>query len=100
MPDNGARRFRLIASGAVIEAIRRLHRQARREGRGDAFTAALRQIKTRLEFQPLDAGEPAYPLAGLDLQMRSIARRPIVVQFGVNEAMSFVVIQSVQLLGK
>ncbi len=100
MPDNGPGRFRLIASDSIKESIRRLRSQAPQDGRFPAFREALKQIVEKLESLPLEAGEPVYPLHGMQLQLRTIVIRPIAVRYGVHQDRPLVVIQSVQLLAQ
>ena len=97
-PGNGARRFEVHCSVALAATIRRVHRQAWRQGRGRAFTRAFRQIVRRLELDPSDTGEPAYRLPGLRMQVRTAVVRPLVVDFAVCEDRPLVFIKGVKLL--
>jgi hypothetical protein len=82
----------------MAEAIRRLHRQALRQGRGQALTRAFRQIVRRLEQEPDHFGEPAYHLPGLRMQVRRAIIRPLAVDFAGTEDHPLVFIKGVKLL--
>jgi hypothetical protein len=97
-PANGKRRFEVHASAAVHATIRRLHRRASRRGHGHTVTKAFRQILRRLETDPWRAGEPAYQLPAMRLQVRTILIRPLVVDFAVCEDRPFVFIKGVKML--
>jgi hypothetical protein len=85
-------------SGAITEEIRRVHRRAARHGHGKIVTSAFRRILHRLETDPLHAGEPAYRLPGLRMQVRTTIVPPIVVDFSVCEDRPLVFIKGVKLL--
>jgi hypothetical protein len=95
---NGARRYAVHCSGAVTAAIRRAHRKAMRRGQGPALTQALSQIVDRLAMAPLRVGEPLYRLHQLRMQVRTIAVRPIAVDFAVCEDRPLVFIKGIRLL--
>src|SRR5262249_20605484 len=97
-PGNGSRRYAVHLSGAVAEMLRRVHRRAARQGRGQAVTKALRGIVRRLEIGPFRAGEPAYLLPGLRLQIRTTVARPLVIDFAVCEDRPLVFIKGIKLL--
>jgi len=97
-PANGSRRFAVHCSGAITEIIRRVHRQAWRQGRGKAVTRAFRQVIRRLETDPLHLGEPAYRLPGLRMQVRTAIVRPLVIDFAICEDRPLVFIKGVKLL--
>ena len=88
------------ASGAVFSRLRELQRQASREGRGDEFLEAVRQVYQNLRNQPTSFGEPLYRLPTLRLQVRSGAVRPLFVNFAVSEDRPLVFIKGVKLLGR
>ncbi len=95
---NGSRRYEVHCSGAIIEEIRCVHRRAARQGRGKAVTRAFRRIVRRLETSPFRAGEPAYRLPGLRMQVRTTIVSPLVVDFAVCEDRPLVFIKGVRLL--
>jgi len=90
--------YRVHASGVIVQALRQLQRQAAREGRGDELLSAFRQIAQRLQTDPLDLGEPLYRLPALRMQVRSVAVRPLVVDYGVCEDTPLVFLRAVKLL--
>jgi hypothetical protein len=98
-PANGGP-YEVIHSGAVTQALRRLFRQATREGRAEAFLSALRQIMHRLERSPNRFGEPLYRLPALRLQIRSAIIRPLGVHFGVHEGRLLVFIHGFRLMAQ
>ena len=91
---NGSRRYEVHCAGAITQEIRRVHRRAARQGRGQAVTSAFRRIVQRLEIDPFHAGEPAYRLPGLRMQVRT----PIVPPIAVCEDQPLVFIKGVKLL--
>jgi hypothetical protein len=95
---NGARRYQVHCSKAITREIRRVHRRATRQGRGKAVTRAFRRIVRRLEIDPFHAGEAAYRLPGLRMQVRTTIVQPIVVDFAVCEDHPLVFIKGVKLL--
>jgi hypothetical protein len=97
-PGNGARRFEVHCSGVITATIRRVHRQAWRQGRGQAVTRALREIVRRLERDPYQTDEEAYRLPGLRLRVRTVVVRPLVVDFAIYEDRPLVFIKGVKLL--
>lgn len=100
MPGNGTGRFRVICSDAIKEAVRRLHFLAGQQGRGDAVVDALRQISDRLIRNPLEAGEPTFPLTAMQLKLRTIVVRPVAIDYAIHEELPLVFIKSVKLLGE
>ena len=99
-PGNGSRPYSVHCARAIADVIRGVHRQASRQGRGQAVTRAFRQIVSRLERNPLHLGEPAYRLPGLRLQVRKAIIRPLVVFFAVSEDRPLVFIKDVKLLAE
>ncbi|HLW67084.1 MAG TPA: hypothetical protein VKS79_17350 [Gemmataceae bacterium] len=97
-PSNGSRRYEVHISAALADAFRTLHRRASRQGRGPLDSKVFRRIVRRLELDPLNAGEPAYRLPKLRMQVRTVIARPLVVDFGVCEDRPHVYIKGVKLL--
>jgi hypothetical protein len=96
--SNGSPRYEVHGSSAIAQAIRNFHHRATRQGRGATLSKAIRQILDRLERDPFDVGEPAYRLAGLRLQVRTVIVRPLVIDFAVSEELPIVFIKGVKLL--
>jgi hypothetical protein len=99
-PSNGPRRYGVHSSASVAATIRRAHRKALRQGRGELFVRAFREIVRRLELDPFDAGEPVYRLPNLQMQVRTVSLRPLVVHFAVCEDRPLVFIRRVKLLSE
>ena len=97
-PGNGSRRYEVHAFGGIAEAIRRVHRQASLQGRGEVVTRAFRRMVSRLESDPFQMGEPVYRLPGLRMQVRTAVVQPLVVDFAVCEDRPLVFIKGVKLL--
>jgi hypothetical protein len=97
---NGGRRYRVHGSGKIVETLKRIQRQAARQGRGPEVLSAFRQIAERLQTEPMTLGEPLYRLPALRMQIRSVAVRPLVVDFGVCEDRPLVFLRTVRLLGR
>ncbi len=91
--------YAVHASGVIKRRIVALQEQATLEGRGTAALAAYRQILQRLRTDPLQFGEPQYPLVNMRLQVRKCSVRPFVVHFAVGEEYQIVFIKEVHLLG-
>ena len=97
-PPDGGQHYVVEASGVIVQSLKRMQRQAAREGRGEDVLSAFRGIAQRLQVDPLHCGEPLYRLPTLRLQVRSIAVRPLVVDFGVSEDRRLVFLRAVTLL--
>lgn len=100
MPGNGIGRYKVVCSDAIKQAVRQLHRLARQQGRADAVLRALNEISARLERDPVEAGEPTFPLVALQLKLRTVVVRPVAVEFAIHDAQPVVFVKSVVLLGK
>jgi hypothetical protein len=99
-PEPNGPRWEVICSPINAEIIRQLWRRASRSGRGEAVTAAFRQIMERLQRDPAEAGEPSYRLPAMRLQVRRVVVRPLVVDFAVSEDHPLVFIKGAFLLSK
>lgn len=95
---NGERSYRVGFSGLIQQELRRLLRRAVREGRGPQFLEALRTILHRLSSDPKDLGEPLYHLTTLRLQVRQVAKAPLVVDFADHDDYRLVFIKTVALM--
>jgi hypothetical protein len=95
-PANGS--YQVAYSGAVGDALRELQREAAQRGQGNAFVAAFRWIVRALRKDPHAVGEPLYHLPNLRLQVRTIVRSPLVIDFAVGEDRPIVYIKSGRLL--
>jgi hypothetical protein len=92
--------FRVVFSATSAQGIRELQRRASRQGRGEEFLAAVRQVADRLRDDPTDFGEPLYRLPALRLRVRCAVIGPLGVHFAVHEEQPVVFISSVKLLSK
>ncbi len=97
---NGERPFRLELSGVIASSLRRLQRRASRQGRGEAFVRAVREVADRLQTQPAQFGEPLYRLPTLRMQVRQGAIDPFALTFAWCEDRPVVFIKTVWLLGE
>jgi hypothetical protein len=100
MPSPGAESgpYEVHNSAAIAQAFLRLQRQATREGRGQEFLRAAREVYEHLCQKPSEYGEPLYRLSALHLQVRCVAVRPLYVDFAVEEDRHLVFIKAVKLL--
>jgi hypothetical protein len=100
MPENdhGEHVYEVHASGVLAERLRQAQRQAKREGRGEQFLAALHQIYRQLQQNPNVFGEPLYRLPGLRMEVRTCLVRPLAVDYAVCEDRPLVFIKAVTLL--
>jgi hypothetical protein len=87
-------------AGQIIKRLKRLQRQATGEDRGEDFLAAVREVFRRLRLEPTTLGEPLYRLPVMRMQIRTVAVRPLVVDFGVCEDRALVFIKGVKLLSR
>lgn len=60
--------------------------RARAQGRFTEVAQAIRDINTRLEWIPLDFGDPIQDLVNLGIQEHVGTLPPLVVTYGVDEA--------------
>jgi len=82
----------------VAETIYRAHANASPEEKA-RIAEALEQIVERLEADPHEVGEPLYRLPGLRMQVRTVVRRPLSIDFGVCEDQPIVFIKTGTVLG-
>ena len=75
-PGNGDTRYEVYCSGVVAKAVRAAHRQATKEGRGQAMVKAFRQAVRELQQNPTHFGEPLYRLPALRMQVYTAVVRP------------------------
>jgi hypothetical protein len=97
-PTQGGQGYEVHGSQKIVEDFRRVQRQAAAEGRGEQALSAVKRIYRQLQQHPTDAGEPAYRLPGLRMQVRTIVIRPLVVDYAVCEDRPIVFIKGVKLL--
>jgi hypothetical protein len=95
---NGARRYEVHCSGAVTAIVHRVLREALRQGRGQTVATAFRDVIVRLQTNPFHIGETSYRLPGLRMQIRTVATRPLIIDFAVCEDRPLVFIKGVKLL--
>ena len=95
---NGGVRYHVSLSEVFIRTMKRLQRQAARQGRGDQLLAAFQIIGEQLQYDPLRLGEPLFRLPALRVQVRSVAVRPLHITFGVCEDRPIVFISAAKLL--
>jgi hypothetical protein len=84
-PNGEKRRYRVLGSEQVVQALRAFQVQAANEGRGEDALAAIRKIIKQLQENPHEVGEPLYRLPSLRMQICSVTVRPLVVGFGICE---------------
>jgi hypothetical protein len=85
-PSGGVPPYRVVYSGPCREQTRQLLTRARAKGRFAEVAQVLRDIHTRLEWIPLDFGDPVRDFVHLGIQARIGILPPLVVKFGVDEA--------------
>jgi hypothetical protein len=90
--------FRVHSSKNIGVAFEKLYKQAKHEGRADAFMDAAREIDHRLRRDPDDFGEPLYRLPALQLEVRHAVIAPLLIYFAVHEDRPLVFIKQVVLL--
>jgi hypothetical protein len=97
---NGERPFQVGFSQAIAELIRKLQRQASREGRGGEFIISLRRTVERLQNSPRSFGEPLYRLPALRMQVRCGVIGPLSIDFAICEDRPLLFIMAVKLLSR
>jgi hypothetical protein len=77
--------YRVVYSGQCREQIKQLLARAAAIGRFAELARCVRDVHTRLEWIPLDFGEPLrdYPQLGIRVFIGTVA--PLVVTYGVDE---------------
>ena len=92
--------YEVHCSAAIIQKLRDIQQQASEEGRGEAVLAAIRQILTKLQHNPLEFGEVLYRLPALRMHVCHGAIRPLFIDFAVCEDHPLVFIKGATLLDK
>jgi hypothetical protein len=77
--------FRVIYSELCREHTRQLLELAQSKGQFAEVAKAIQEINTRLEWIPMDFGEPLWDFLELGIQERLGTVPPLVVRFGVDE---------------
>jgi len=83
--SEGTPPYRVVYSGLCREETKQLLAHARANGRFTEVAQAVRDIHTRLEWIPLDFGEPLRDLKQLGIQVRIGTIPPLVVRFGADQ---------------
>jgi hypothetical protein len=91
-------RWQVHLSQVVAQSLYGLQYRAAAEGRDEAALAALRSIIDRLKTDPTDFGEPLYRLPGMNVELRTAAIRPVVMDFAVSAERRLVFIKGVTLM--
>jgi hypothetical protein len=100
-PPGGVPPYRVVYSELCREQTRQLLARAAAKGRFAEIAQVVRDINTRLEWIPLDFGEPLRDFPQLGIQVRIGPLAPLVVTFGVDEARRIVYVSiPFQLLPK
>lgn len=84
-PAKGVPPYRIGYSGRCREATRQLLVRAMTTGLFAQIAQAVRELHRRLEWIPLDFGEPLKDLVQLGIQIRVGTVPPLVVRYGVDE---------------
>ena len=84
-PSRGEPPYRVVYAERCREATSQLLARAAAKGQFAEIAQAVRDIHTRLEWIPLDFGEPLRDFIRLGLQERLGAIAPLVVTYGVDE---------------
>ncbi len=85
-PSQGVPPFHVAYSGRCREATRQLLARAHAKGRLAEIALVVQDIHTRLQWIPLDFGDPLRDFVNLGIQARIATIAPLVVKFGVDEA--------------
>jgi hypothetical protein len=85
-PSTGLPPFRVVYSERCREQTRHLLTRAAAQGRFTEIAHVVREINTRLEWIPLDFGDPLHDLVHLGLREHVGVLPPLVVTYAVDEA--------------
>ncbi len=85
-PSKGVPPYRVVYAGVVRDDTRQLLARAAAKGRLPELAQVVRDIDIRLNWIPLDFGDPLRDFATLGIQVRIGVLPPLVVTFGVDEA--------------
>jgi hypothetical protein len=86
--------YRVVYSGQVREHTKRLLQRASLIGRFAELAQCVQGIHTRLEWIPLDFGEPIRDFPQLGIRVYTGTVPPLVVTYGVDEARRIVTLPS------
>jgi hypothetical protein len=84
-PKRGAPPYRVVYSGLCRDSTRQLLARAAAKGLFMEVAQVVRDINTRLEWIPLDFGDPLRDFVHLGIQERIGVIPPLVVIYGVDE---------------
>jgi hypothetical protein len=90
--------WRVHLSQVVAQSLYKLQNEAAAQGRGDQAKAAFRSIVQHLKTDPTEFGEPLYRLPAMQLQVRTAAVGPVVVDYVVNTEHFLVFIKGAKLM--
>jgi hypothetical protein len=84
-PTSGSPPYRVVYSGLSLDSTRQLLVRAAAQGRFAELAQVVRDVNTRLEWIPMDFGEPLRDFPHLGIQLRIGPVAPLVVTYGVDE---------------
>lgn len=84
-PSQGVPPFRVVYSERCREQFRQLLSRARARGRAAEVAQLVRDVNRRLEWIPLDFGEPTHDLVYLGIREYVGTVPPLVVTYAVDE---------------
>ena len=84
-PTGGVPPYRVVYSERCREQTKELLERAAAKERFAEVAQAVRDIHTRLQWIPLDFGEPLQDLVHLGIKEHIGVRAPLVVKYGVDE---------------
>lgn len=84
-PSGGVPPYRVVYSGLCRDETRQLLARAGAKGRFAEVAQSVRDINTRLEWIPLDFGEPLQDYVHLGIKEHIGVLAPLVVKYGVDE---------------
>jgi hypothetical protein len=99
-PGNGDPRYEVYCSGLIAKSIRDVHRQAVKEGRGQAMVDAFRLAVRQLRQNPTRFGDPLYRLPALRMQVYTAVVQPIALHYAVCTDRPLVFIKAILLLSE
>jgi hypothetical protein len=93
-PSKGVPPYRIVYSQLCRDTTKELLTRAVAQGQFAEVAQAVRDVNSRLEWIPLDFGEPLRDLLHLGIQVFIGSVPPLVVEYGIDEARRIVYVSN------
>lgn len=98
MSEESGATYRVVASGAILQQLRRWADLARNRGVLEPYVQILKTIETNLRTRPLDWGDPLYRYQHLELSVCRGLHGYFLVEYGVHERERLVFVRQYRLV--